>query len=177
VIGGLSMGGYIAFALARRAPDRFTGMVLADTKPQADTPEGREGRRKMIELVQAHGATAVADQMLPKLLGKTSHETRPQVAAALRTMIESAPVEAISGAIEAMLSRPDSTAGLSDISWPVLVMVGAEDAITPLADAEAMQTAITRSRLVVLPAAGHMSNLETPEMFSRALADFLQSNM
>lgn len=177
VIGGLSMGGYIAFALARRAPERFTGMVLADTKPQADTPEGREGRRAMIALAQERGATAVADQMLPKLLGSTSHETRPQVAATVREMIESASVGAITGAVEAMLARPDSTADLSAISWPALVMVGAEDVITPLADAETMQTGIARSRLVVLPAAGHLSNLETPDAFSRAIADFLRSNM
>jgi 3-oxoadipate enol-lactonase len=177
VIGGLSMGGYVTFALARRAPERFTGMILADTKPQADTPEGREGRRKMIELVHARGATAVADQMLPKLVGSTSQETRPHVAARVREMIESTPVEAIVGAIEAMLSRPDSTPDLSTISWQTLVIVGAEDVITPLADAEAIQSGIPRSRLVVLPAAGHMSNLETPDTFSRALVDFLQSNL
>lgn len=177
VIGGLSMGGYVAFALSRRAPERFTGMLLADTKPQADTPEGREGRRKMIDLVHAGGAAAVADQMLPKLLGSTSHDTRPEIAAAVRQMIEAASVAAISGAIEAMLARPDSTADLAAISWPTLVLVGAEDVLTPPADAEAMQHGIARSRLVILPAAGHLSSLETPEGFSRALADFLQSSM
>ena len=111
-IGGLSMGGYVTFALCRRAPERFNAMILADTKPQADTPEGREGRRKMIELVRARGAPAVADEMLPKLLGSTTRSTRPQVAATVRQMIESASVDAIAGAIEAMLGRPDSTGDL-----------------------------------------------------------------
>jgi pimeloyl-ACP methyl ester carboxylesterase len=92
-------------------------------------------------------------------------------------MIESASVAAIAGAIDAMLGRPDSTGDLAAIAWPALVIVGAEDGITPLADAEAMQVGIARSRLVLLPEAGHLSNLETPDAFSRAVADFLQSNM
>jgi pimeloyl-ACP methyl ester carboxylesterase len=152
-------------------------MILADTKPQADTPEGREGRRKMIELVRAHGASALADEMLPKLLGSTTRRMRPAVVAAVRQMIESASVEALTGALEAMLERPDSTNDLPAISWPALVIVGAEDTITPLADAESMQVGIARSRLVLLPAAGHLSNLETPDAFSKAVADFLQSNL
>lgn len=179
IIGGLSMGGYVAFALARRAPERFSGIVLADTKPQADTPEGREGRRAMIDLARTRGAAAVADQMLPKLLGPTTQASRPEVARTVRRMIEAAPVPAIVGALEAMMERPDSNAGdaLARYSWPSLVLVGAEDTITPPADAEAMDRALPRSRLVVLPGAGHLSSVETPDLFSAALSDFLQSNI
>jgi 3-oxoadipate enol-lactonase len=176
-IGGLSMGGYIAFALWRRTPERFNSLILADTKPTSDTPEGREGRRAMIELARTRGASAVADEMLPKLLGPTTRDSRPEVAAAVRRMIEAASVDALTGALEAMLGRPDSTEDLAGISCPSLVIVGAEDAITPPADAESMRVAIPRSRLVVLPAAGHLSSLETPESFSRVLTDFLQSNI
>jgi pimeloyl-ACP methyl ester carboxylesterase len=176
-VGGLSMGGYVTFALCRRAPERFNAMILADTKPQADTLEGREARRKMIELVHARGPSAVADEMLPKLLGSTTRNTRPQLVATVRQMIESASADAIAGAIHAMLGRPDSTGDLPAVAWPTLVMVGTEDGITPLADAEAMQAGIARSRLVLLPQAGHLSNLETPDAFSRAVADFLQSSM
>jgi 3-oxoadipate enol-lactonase len=177
VIGGLSMGGYVTFALCHRSPERFNGMILADTKAEVDTPEGRTGRQKMIELARVHGARAVGDEMLPKVLGSTTHGSRPQVVATVRQMIESASVEAITGALEAMLGRADSTSELAAISWPALVIVGAEDMVTPLAHAEAMQVGIARSRLVLLPEAGHLSNLETPDAFSRALADFLQSNM
>src|SRR4051794_13022898 len=81
VIGGLSMGGYVTFALSRLAPERFTAMVLANTKASADTPAGRDGRRSMIELVKSRGPSAVAEQMVPKLLGPTSHTTRPEVVA------------------------------------------------------------------------------------------------
>ena len=113
VIGGLSMGGYVTFALFRRSPERFSGMILADTKSQADTPEGREGRRKMIELVRASGAAAVADQMLPKLLGATSARTRPELVAQVRQMIESTSAPAIAAALEALSARPDSTPDLA----------------------------------------------------------------
>ena len=177
VIVGLSMGGYVAFALFRRAPRRFTGLVLADTKAQADTQEGREGRRKMIALAQESGARGVADQMLPKLLGETSRESRPEVALAVRQMIEAAPVSAIADASLAMMGRPDSTADLAAARCPALVIVGAEDGITPPAEAAAIQRAIAGSRVVVLPGAGHLSNLEAPDAFSRALSEFLQSGM
>ena len=177
VIGGLSMGGYVTFALFRSAPERFTGMVLADTRPQADTAEARDGRRTMIDLARSRGSAAVAEAMLPRLLGSTTRARRPALVAQVREMIEREPVEGIVAALEAMRARPDSTADLSRISCPALVMVGDEDAITPVADAEMMQNHIARSRLVVLPEAGHLSNLEAPDGFTLALSDFLASNL
>ena len=177
VIVGLSMGGYVAFALFRRAPHRFTGMILADTKAQADTQEGRDGRRKMIELAENTGARGVADQMLPKLLGTTTRQSRPEIADGVRVMIEAAPVAAIADASRAMMGRPDSTADLAAVRCPVLVIVGEEDGITPPADAAAIARAIAGSRLVVLPAAGHLSSLEVPDAFSDALSEFLRSEL
>jgi 3-oxoadipate enol-lactonase len=177
VIGGLSMGGYVTFALFRKAPDRFSGMILADTKAEADTPEGREGRRKMIELARTRGPAGVADAMLPKLLGATTKTRRLALAPQVRQIIESQRVEGIVAAIEAMMARPDSTADLPRISCPALVVVGDEDELTPPADAERMQNHVSRSRLVVLPEAGHLSNLEAPDGFTLALSDFLASNL
>jgi len=177
VIGGLSMGGYITFALFNRAPERFTGMILADTKAKADTPEGLEGRRQTIALARAEGATGVATSMLPKVLGKTSSARRPDVVATVRAMIERSATEGIVGAVEAMMARPDRTSDLPRISCPTLVIVGEEDVVTPVADAVAMQNQIARSRLVILPEAGHLSNLEVPDNFTLALGDFLSSNL
>jgi pimeloyl-ACP methyl ester carboxylesterase len=177
IIGGLSMGGYVTFALFRKSPERFSGLMLADTKASADSAEGREGRRKMIELVRASGATAVADQMLPKLLGAASTTARPELQSEVRQMIESTSVAAIAGALEALSNRPDSTPDLARMTCPALIVVGAEDVLTPVADAEAMDRRIARSSLVVLPGAGHLSNLESPDAFSRALADFLASSV
>jgi pimeloyl-ACP methyl ester carboxylesterase len=177
VIGGLSMGGYITFALFRAAPQRFTGMILADTRPQADTPDGRDGRRKMIECAQTDGPAAVAEAMLPKLLGPTTRERRPALPPLVRQMIEREPADGIVGALEAMLTRPDSTPDLARIGCPALVIVGDEDEITPPADAAMMHNQIARSRLVVLPEAGHLSSLEVPDGFTLALSDFLTSNL
>lgn len=176
-IGGLSMGGYVTFALFRMARERFSGMVLADTRSQADTADGRTARAKMLEQVRTGGPSAVAGEMLPKLLSETTRRERQEIPAQVRTMIEANTPEAIAGAIQAMMARPDSTPLLPEISVPTLIVVGEEDMLTPPADAESLQRQINRSRLVVLPAAGHLSNVETPDTFSQAVADFLASNI
>ena len=177
VIGGLSMGGYITLALFRRAPERFSGMILADTKAQADTAEGLEGRRKMIALARAEGSGGVAESMLPRLLGTTSHNRRPELSDKIRALITSCRTQGIVSAIEAIMTRPDSTRDLARISCPTLVIVGEEDVLTPVGDAVAMQNQISRSRLVILPEAGHLSNLEVPDGFALAVSDFLASNL
>jgi pimeloyl-ACP methyl ester carboxylesterase len=177
VIGGLSMGGYLTMALYRAAPERFTAMMLANTKAGADTEEGRAARDKLASLVRREGPTAVADQMLPKLLGATSRRARPFLERLVRRLIESNTAEGIAAASEAMKERPDSIETLQRSAVPALVMTGDEDAIIPLDESEAMARAIPRAQLVVLPAAGHLSSLEVPDDFSEALGNFLQSNL
>jgi 3-oxoadipate enol-lactonase len=177
VIGGESMGGYVAFALHRIAPARFTGMILSSTRAQADTPEGLAARTSMSDLVRASGPSAVADQMLPKLLGETTHRANPQLVSRVRRMIESNTTRAIDDAIRAMMRRPDSTPQLSRISVPALIVSGDEDTVVPRADAELLDRCIPRSLLVVLPRAGHLSNLEAPDDFSLAVRDFLSANI
>lgn len=177
VIGGLSMGGYIAFALFRRSPELFTGMILADTRPQADSPQGRAGRVKMRELVAREGVAAVADQMLPRLLSKQTMEKHPELVRRVREIIESNSPRAVDAALDAMMTRPDSTPDLPRMSCATLVIVGEEDSVTPPSEADAMHQAIKRSVLVPLPGAAHLSSLEQPEAFSRALADFLLSHI
>lgn len=171
-IGGLSMGGYITFALHRSAPDRFTRMILADTRAEADTPQGREARIQMRELLARTGPPAIAAQMLPKLLSPLASA---ETVALVRRTIESAGAPAIDAALGALMDRPDSTAELARISCPVLIAVGDADVITPPSDGERMRSAITRSSLAVIPNAGHLANLEQPAAFSRAVADFLAS--
>lgn len=176
-IGGLSMGGYITFALYRLAPERFTALLLANTRAQADTPEGRQARMKMRQLVLESGASAVADQMLPKLLGERSHRERRGLERDVRALIEANSAAGVAAAIDAMLERPDSAPLLSTIARPTLIVTGDEDVLIPPADAESMHKRIERSRLVVLEGAGHLSNLEVPDEFSAALGDFLTSNL
>jgi 3-oxoadipate enol-lactonase len=174
VIGGLSMGGYVTFALFRHAPRYFRGIVLADTRPQADTPEAIEGRKRLLAVVRQKGAAAVADEMLPKLLGETTRRERPDIVAHVGDLIRSNSADAIAGAISALMSRPDSTSILSAIHCPTLIMVGEEDTLTPPALSHDMQRAIGGAELVVVPAAGHLSSIEQPEAFNAALAQFLE---
>jgi pimeloyl-ACP methyl ester carboxylesterase len=177
VIGGLSMGGYITFALLRLAPERFSGVLLADTRPQVDSAEARESRRALSELVRTAGPSAVADQMIPGLLGETTRRARPEVEREVRRLIVANEAEGIDGAIHAMLHRADSTGGLARITMPTLVITGEEDVLIPVRDAEALHRAIPRSQLVVLPRAGHLANIESPDDFSEALQNFLLSNL
>jgi 3-oxoadipate enol-lactonase len=174
VIGGLSMGGYITFAMFRHAPRYFRGMILADTRAEADTAGGVEGRKRMIQLVRDEGPARVADEMMPNLLGPSTRANRPEVVDALRDLILSNSTDTIAGAIVALMTRLDSTPLLSQVHCPTLVVVGDEDALTPRAFSEAIQHAIVGAELAVVPQAGHMSNMEQPAAFNLALARFLE---
>jgi 3-oxoadipate enol-lactonase len=169
-IGGLSMGGYIAFAFLRRHRERVSALVLADTRSQPDTEEGRQVREQNARLAEEHGPPAVAEQMLPKLLSQHAPDA---LRAEVQHMIEANDRAGIAAAQRAMAARPDSTPLLATIGVPTLVIVGAEDGLTPPSDAKAMHAAIHTSRLVELPAAGHLSNLEAPEAFNRAVEQLL----
>ena len=175
VIGGLSMGGYITFAMYRQAPQRFAGLVLADTRATPDTDQQKDGRRKAIATVRERGASAIADDMVPKLLGETTRREQPALMQEVRGMIEGNAPAAIAGALQAMMGRPDSTPILGGIAQPTLILCGDEDVLTPPADSQAMHAAIERSRLEIIEGAGHLSNIERPRAFSDALASFLAS--
>jgi len=173
VIAGLSLGGYVAFAVLRQRPDRASALILADTRETADNEQGREGRLRMIGTLGQRGPSGVFEDMSPKLLGATTHAERPEVVTQVKGLIESQTPAAIEGAIRAMLDRPDSTPLLATIAVPTLIVVGEEDALTPPADSERMHRAIRGARLERLPRAGHLSNLETPDAFNAAVSKFL----
>lgn len=173
VVAGLSMGGYIAFALWRRHRERVRALVLADTRAGADSDETKEKRRAMIAMAQEKGASAVADAMMPGLLGKKSREKCPELADSLHRMLEGAPVPGIVGALEAMIARPDSTPTLLTIDMPTLIVVGDEDALTPVKESLVMHEAIRGSHLEILAGAGHVSNLERPAGFNHVVAEFV----
>jgi pimeloyl-ACP methyl ester carboxylesterase len=173
VVAGLSLGGYVAFAMLRHAPRYVRALLLADTRPQADTPEGVEGRKRMIALARDRGVSGVAEEMVPKLLGETTRRDRPAVVELVRTLALENDVDAVTGALQAMMTRADSTDLLSSIHVPTLIVVGDEDGVTPPAVATEMQRSIAGSQLVRIPRAGHLSNLEDADAFNAALAAFL----
>jgi pimeloyl-ACP methyl ester carboxylesterase len=174
VIGGVSMGGYIAFAMFRRAPRYFQGLILADTKAEADTPEAVQGRQRMLQLVGEKGPSAVADDMIPKMLGATTRAKQPELAERVRSLIVSSSSQAIAAAVKALMTRPDSAELLSSIHCPTLLVVGEEDTVTPKPAAEVMHRGIKGSELVTIPDAGHLANMEQTAAFNAALARFLE---
>lgn len=167
---GLSMGGYIAFELLRRVPERVNAAVLCHTKAPADTPDAKHGRDTLAERARADGSRAVADELVPRLL---SRPTQPTLVREVTEMIERQSVAGIVGALHALRERPDSTPLLWEIRVPVLVVAGDDDQIAPAAGMKEMARAIPDARFTLIGASGHLSPLEQPAAFNAALSAFL----
>jgi pimeloyl-ACP methyl ester carboxylesterase len=174
-LGGLSMGGYVALAFARRHPGRLRALILADTKAEADDAEGRANRDRMIAFAREHPARAVIDQLLPRLVSPETAARRPEVVEEVRAIASEQAGAAIVAALEALRDRPDASPYLGAITVPTLVLVGSDDTLTPPARAQALAAAIGGARLVTIPGAGHLSNLEQPERFNAAVRAFLRA--
>lgn len=172
VVGGQSMGGYVTMALCRRHPDRLLGVILADTKADADTPEARGNRERVATAALDGGFPALVGEMLPTMVGQTTLHDRALVLGRVRGLIQSAPPQAVAWAQRAMADRPDSFGTLRGLQVPALVIVGGEDRLSPPSDAEAMADAVPDGRLVVIEEAGHLSAIERPEAFNRAVTAF-----
>jgi 3-oxoadipate enol-lactonase len=170
------MGGYAALAFVRRHPRRLAGLVLQDTRAGADTPEAKANRATLAAKVLAEGASAAVEAFLPKLLGETTQRDRPDLAARLRERILATSPRGIANALHGLAARADSRETLPTIAVPTLVLVGAEDVLTPPAEAEAMAAAIPGARLGVIPGAGHLANLENPGAVNAALRAFLETS-
>jgi 3-oxoadipate enol-lactonase len=173
IIGGLSMGGYVSLAFYRLFPLRVRVLVLADTRPQADTEEGKRNREQMAEKVLKEGMEALANAQLSKLLAPATLKDKPEVVQKVRDMIMTTKPEGAAAALKGLALRQDHTSFLPNILPPTLIIVGREDAITPVSDAELMHREIRGSRLEIIEGAGHVSNLEQPTEFNRAIVDFL----
>jgi pimeloyl-ACP methyl ester carboxylesterase len=175
VIAGVSMGGYIAFSIFRRAAGRVAGLLLANTRATADSAEGLAGRDRMIALAQREGAAGVAKDMVPKLLGECSRRDQPDLVEMIRRMIEANPVDALVLGLRAMKQRFDSTTLLPTIGCQTVVIGGEEDAVISRAELEAMALNIPGARTVLIPRAGHLTNLEAPAAFNEAMTQLLLS--
>jgi pimeloyl-ACP methyl ester carboxylesterase len=177
VIGGCSMGGYLSLALMRLAPNYFRGLLLVDTRSQADAPEALEGRKRLLKLAEEQGAAGVLADMEPKLLGETTRRERPEVVAHLRDIAMRNSNGSIAGMVRALMSRQDSTPLLGGIRVPTLIVVGDEDTITPPPLSEQMHAAIPGSHLERLPKVGHLPNLEDPQRFNDVVTQFLANRV
>ncbi len=173
-LAGLSMGGYVSLAYARKYPADLQALILVDTRAEADATPAREGRDKMIAMVRKSGACAIADEMMGKLIADETVCHRPQVVSKLRDIMENCPPATIEHALKAMRDRPDQIENLASIPVPTLILVGDSDRITPIQSAEAMKQRIPRSRLEVIRGAGHMSPMEQPTQVTREMQKFLR---
>jgi pimeloyl-ACP methyl ester carboxylesterase len=174
-LGGLSMGGYVAFAFYRHFPLRVRNLILADTRPQSDTDEARENRERQAQQALSEGMEGIAEAMLPKLLAPATLSERKDVVERLRAMMTGTSPQGAAAALRGMAERPDQAHLLPRILAPTLIIVGSEDQITPVKDAQIMHREIRGSHLEVIEGAGHVSNLERPSEFNRALRAFLDS--
>jgi 3-oxoadipate enol-lactonase len=168
-LGGMSMGGYVALAFAARHPKRLRSLILADTKAAADSPEARQAREGSINLVESQGVAAMLDKQIPRLLSAHADD---RLRAEVRRLGEQVPSTVIAG-IRALRDRPDRTPELASIKVPTLLLVGTDDVLSPPAEAEDMAARIPQARVVLIPGAGHLSNLENPDAFTAALMGFL----
>jgi 3-oxoadipate enol-lactonase len=173
VIGGLSLGGYVALATWRRHRERVRALILADTRAEADTDEVRARRAELADLARDKGPDAVAARQLTGLVGKSTREHNPDLYDAVHGMMLAASVEGITGALSAMAERPDSTDLLAGIDVPTLVVCGDEDAITPIKGMRAMAAAIPGARFEAITGAGHLSSIERPAAFNHVVSEFL----
>lgn len=175
VVGGLSMGGYIALALWGLAPDRLRGLALIDTRAAADNEEGRRNRAAVAARVRAEGSVAgLVDDLLPRLLARRTLSERPALVARLREMMLGSSVEGVARASLGMAERADFTPRLAEIGVPALVAVGEEDALMPPEMSRAMAAELPRSRLLLIPDAGHVSSLEAPGELSIGIGRLLE---
>jgi pimeloyl-ACP methyl ester carboxylesterase len=174
VLGGLSMGGYVAMAFMRRHADRVAALVLADTKASADTPEAAANRERIaVAVEEAESSALLVEELLPKLVGSTTLERRPLVVGRVKALVETARPAAVAWAQRAMAARPDSRESLGKVGVPTLVVVGEEDQLSSPAEAEELAAAVPGASLVRIPASGHLTAVETPDEFNDALLSFL----
>lgn len=173
VVAGLSMGGYVTMAFYRKYAARMAGMILTATRPGPDSVEGKAGRDQAAARVQRGGVQEAVHPMLTKLLSPVTYQERPELVAQIKKIMEHNTVQGILGALMGMKERPDSTPLLTKIDLPVLILHGADDQIIPSKEAESMHQAIRGSQLEILPRAGHLLNMEQPDLFNQALSRFL----
>ena len=168
VLGGLSMGGYVALAFARKYPAKLRALILADTKAEPDDATGKANRDKLITFAESHTARDVIDTLMPKMVSS------PAAAEQVRALAAAQSTAGIANALRALRDRPDSSNMLPAIRVPTLVIVGGEDQLTPLTVARSLAGRIAGAKLEVIPGAGHISNLENPTAFNESLRKFLR---
>lgn len=172
-LAGLSMGGYVAFRVVARAAQRIRSLIIADSRAGADSDEARQRRHAAIGRIQTEGPDGFLNEFTAGLVGPTAKAQTPAVLETVRQIVGRPPVSSLAAALAALAARPDSRPMLPSITAPTLAIVGEEDTVTPPDAAREIASGVRAGRLVTIPRAGHMANLEAPEAFNRAVREFL----
>jgi len=175
VISGLSMGGYVSFAFYRLFPQRVRALILTATRPGADSPQAQAGRDDAIVSATLYGFEPIIESMLPKILSPKTYLSNPELVERVRRIMGEATAKGIIGSLEGMKERLDSTPMLQKITCPALIISGADDQIIPTAESHAMKNSIPNAELVVIEDAGHLPNMEQPEIYNQAVLRFLNA--
>lgn len=175
IVCGLSMGGYITFALFRKYPDLFRGMILTSTRAAPDSAESKANRDISIRNVLNHGVVFIAEGMLPKLLSPTTQQSIPNLVNTIREIMLKTSVNGVQGSLLGMRDRLDSMPLLPHIKCPALIIHGEDDQLIPIHEAIIMKHHIPNSSLMVIAKAGHLPNMEQPEKYNQAILGFIQS--
>src|SRR4030095_2874902 len=174
ILCGLSLGGYIALNAVLKYPDRFDGLILNDTQCIADTPEIKEFRCQAIIRIMKNGVEQYADEIIKNLFAPESFTNKKNVIVSVKKMIISTAKQSLCNTLHALAERKETCDQLPEINIPVLIIVGKEDKITPIAAAQQMHEKILNSKLEIIQHAGHLSNLENPTAFNTHLVNFLE---
>ena len=169
VIGGISMGGYVALALYAQYSERVKGLILANTRATPDSIEGKQTRLDNAQKVSETGTSFLVESMAPKMLGPT---VRTELAITVHSMMARQRAAGIMSALRGMAARPDRTSLLRFATVPTLIVTGSADTLIPPVDSEAMQALIPDSTLVNIPEAGHLSNIDKSDAFNDAIRAF-----
>lgn len=176
VVGGLSMGGYVALSIAARFPKRLRGLMLMNTRAEADPPETARVREDLAQEIDRTGSVeSVVSSMIPRLFSPTTMATRPEVVSQLKQTMLNTPARGVAGALRGMAIRPDRRADLARIKIPTLVIGSHDDALIPWSESQSLAAALPNAELVAIPDAGHMSPLENPAATNAAILRFLGS--
>lgn len=173
VVCGLSMGGYVTFAMLRNYPSMIRALVLCDTRSADDTEEVRRGRLQAVTQIRGNGTAGYMENMLPKLLSPFTGRKRPEVVEQVQAMMAEARPASVVAALRGLASRPDSTPLLRSITVPTRLIVGEDDEITPSREVQLVARGIPGARMESVPDAGHLPNMENPAIFNRLIAGFL----
>ena len=174
VLCGLSLGGYMLGQYFTKYGLRLAGLIFTATRASGDSPEAKLNRDRLVGIAESGGVNALVDAVLPKFMAPQTYQTHPELVKQVRDIMQAASLHGAIGDLLGMKARPDTFDLIANIRIPTLVIHGTQDQLIPLSEAERIRDTIPGSRLVIIPEAGHLPNLEQPDLFNRAVRDFLR---